>query len=341
MARIQGNPMMAARKAAGEVVKEVNDFTAEPVVSTVLHSELNKLWRAKILIDRATRPAKQGSTKNTLNPYEKVLKKGGAVNLLQPIYQDNQKRHEPQSPSVSENKANKVKKETESELKYLLSQGANISMISSNAYFAERNKLYTTQIQNARKKFSIGIFNTNTGEILKLQTMPKEVDFQGESTWAAIKSMGRNTPMYHFTGAESVIRMNVSWYCNDPKNPKEVVNNCRVLEAWSKSNGYTTAPPILKLFWGSNEAESLFDDQLFILTSATYVLSQWKNYAGNARMDRNTLNKLDIPVSDLASYDMNDPNLYPSVATQELEFKRVSSTNLVYPEIYNIKYVGK
>lgn len=62
--------------------------------------------------------------------------------------------------------------------------------------------------------------------------------------------MGRNVPMYHFTGAEDIIQFNVSWYCNDPENPEEVINKCRLLEAWSKSNGYQAAPPIVKIEWG-------------------------------------------------------------------------------------------
>ena len=58
----------------------------------------------------------------------------------------------------------------------------------------------------------------NPTQYITLQNRPPELDFRGETTWATIKSMGRNTPMYHFTGAEDIIQFNVSCYCNDQEN---------------------------------------------------------------------------------------------------------------------------
>lgn len=65
--------------------------------------------------------------------------------------------------------------------------------------------------------------------------------------------MGRNTPMYHYTGSEDIVQFNVSWYCDDPDNPAEVLTKCRLLESWSKSNAYQAAPPILQIQWGNSD----------------------------------------------------------------------------------------
>ena len=164
---------------------------------------------------------------------------------------------------------------------------------------------------------------------MELQTYPEKVSFQGESTWAVINSMGRNTPMYHFTGAESIIQLNISWYCDDPANPADVIAKCKLLEAWSKGNGYISAPPILKLNWGDSE---LFKDELFILTAATYELSNWRGSV--KQYDRKT-KELVLPTGYV------DTNLLPAMATQELIFRRVSATNLTHGDIISQELLNK
>lgn len=167
------------------------------------------------------------------------------------------------------------------------------------------------------------IFNINQSpyQYIELQNRPTSLDFRGETTWAVIKSMGRNLPMYHYTSAEDVIQMNISWYCNDPDNPAEVINKCRLLEAWSKANGYQSAPPVLKISWGAGN--DLFYSHHYILTSATYTLSNFT--AGSRSRNRN---KPDLNTNTTQKY------LYPYSATQELVFKRVSDHNLTHSEIY-------
>lgn len=166
------------------------------------------------------------------------------------------------------------------------------------------------------------IFNNSVSpyQYIELQNRPTQIDFMGESTWAVIKSMGRNTPMYHYTSAEEVIQMNISWYCNDPNNPGEVINKCRLLESWTKSNGYTNAPPILQIGWGSDG--DLFYGRYFILTSATYVLS---NFTSGARQ-RNLY-------KPLPTVPTQNKYLLPYTATQELVFKRIADHNLTHAEM--------
>lgn len=166
----------------------------------------------------------------------------------------------------------------------------------------------------------VRIYNmtVNPTQYITLQNRPPELDFRGETTWATIKSMGRNVPMYHFTGAEDIIQFNVSWYCNDPENPEEVINKCRLLEAWSKSNGYQASPPIVKIEWGDS---GIFDNHNYILTSATYTL---KNFQNGYRIR--------VPGKPAT---FGNGRLLPAAATQELIFKRVSAYNLSYGDFIN------
>lgn len=164
------------------------------------------------------------------------------------------------------------------------------------------------------------IFNNNVSpyQYIQLQNRPTKIDFMGESTWAVIKSMGRNLPMYHYTSAEEIIQMNISWYCNDPENPGEVINKCRLLESWTKADGYTLAPPVLQIGWGTDG--DLFYGRYFILASATYSLGNF-NAAARER------NRSGVNTATQQKY------LLPYTATQELIFKRVADHNLTHSEM--------
>ena len=160
--------------------------------------------------------------------------------------------------------------------------------------------------------------STDNGyQYITLQNRPPELEFQGETAWATIKSFGRNIPMYHFTGAEDKIQLQISWFCNDPERPWEVIQKCRLLEAWSKADGYYAGPPILQIDWGGS---GLFSNALFILTSANYILKNFRD----GYIDR----RLEKP-------EWVDGKLYPMAATQELVFNRVSGTNTLHSSIYD------
>lgn len=169
-----------------------------------------------------------------------------------------------------------------------------------------------------RYQNEVRIYNmsANPTQYITLQNRPPELDFRGETTWATIKSMGRNTPMYHFTGAEDIIQFNVSWFSTTLDNPEEVINKCRLLEAWTKANGYQAAPPIIQIEWGDS---GIFENHYYILTSATYTL---KNFQNGYRIR--------VPGKPAT---FGNGKLLPAAATQELIFKRVSAYNLSYGDL--------
>lgn len=202
--------------------------------------------------------------------------------------------------------------------------GNNQDIIDNREAKALESIDITTKAMQSKNQNKVIIYNLSSTpyQYIELQVRPQLLDFKGETTWASIKSMGRNTPMYHYTGAEDTLQFNTSWFRTDPNHPDEVVNKCRLLEAWSKADGYKAAPPVLMIQWGDDEADSLFKDHMYILISATYTL---KNFNDTSRIwDSN---------KKVPSDKLNDSKLYPSTATQELIFKRVSANNLGYSDI--------
>ena len=319
------NPVNAIGRTATGVISDLSQTFVDKNGGLV-QGDINKVWRAKILLDRLGGPA-TGRTlglskddadtgKSTIPnkvPNKKVNQPGGS-----PLPSQNEiLGYEWRSKLVNgELRPRVVDEETFERLKLDDSTHKTFKVSRTQA---ERKKLYDNVKGQHRNE--IIIFNLNgkneTYQYIKLQNRPPELEFQGETSWATIKSFGRNLPMYHFTGAEDKIQLQISWFCNDPKRPWEVVQKCRLLEAWSKSNGYVSGPPVLQIDWGGS---GLFDNAYFILTSATYVLKQFRNGYMNRR-------------SDTAVFE--DGKLYPMAATQELVFSRVSSTNPLHSTIYD------
>lgn len=247
-------------------------------ISPITTSYVNKLWRGAILLHRATHL-----------PHAKVKKVDPA------------KGH---NPLINEKKRNAQEKE----------QDNKFITFSTEPY---DNLVKEKKTGKGSNQIILYNLTSKPYEFIVIQNRPNRLEFKGETSWAAIKSMGRNTPMYHFTGAEDVIQFNISWFCDDPDHLDEVVNKCRFLEAWTKANGYQASPPVIQIQWGNSE---IFKDHYYILTSATYTLENFNDFIrvnGNERKDLKAA----------------DGQLLPSTATQELIFKRVSATNLSWNDI--------
>lgn len=295
----------------------VNDFTSDEHISTLLNSELNKAWRAKILLDRVTRIGPKDNPDKT-NPNKELSPKylkSSEGQLFKPLQK---------GKLVSENEW--WRQEAAKRLE------VDFNSDNDGTTKTRRNVLGGEDRASGKDPGNqIIVYNWSTSPVqyIIFQTVPKEIEFQNESNWAIINSMGRNTPMYHFTGAESVIQMNISWYCNDKANPQEVVTKCRLLEAWTKANAYKASPPLLKIQWGRSE---LFNNQFFVLTSATFKLANWR---AEAKIWDSKSKKYVMPEGYV------DPGMYPSTATQELIFRRVSATNLSYEDIIPESWVDK
>lgn len=174
-------------------------------------------------------------------------------------------------------------------------------------------------------KNNIIIINDNVSPPVSIviQNRPNEVTIDTQTNWVSVKSMGRNNPFMIYTGGEDTISFDISWYSSDPNNREDILTKCRLLESWSKANGYRQSPPILRISWGSS---GIFDNDLFILYSASYKLNNFQDrYSGNILNTENSFSR-DINKSI-------DLGLLPSIATQSLVFKKVTSKNLTHADI--------
>jgi len=269
-----------------KINSEIISITSKDKVTKITTGHANKLWRAAILLHRATHgPEASTFAKNGKDPAKT-------------------------SKNVLIKKADRNNKEKE----------ANAKVVRVNL----QPHTDLLKAKDAIPKNQIIIYNLTSKpyEYIVIQNRPNTVEFKGETTWATIKSMGRNTPLYHYTGSEDTVQFNISWFCTNQADNTEVVKKCRFLEAWSKSNGYQAAPPVLRIQWGAEDV--LFKNHLYILISATYTLENFNDCYRKVNGENITR-------------EVVDGKLLPSTATQELIFKRVSATNLAWNDILPMK----
>lgn len=246
-------------------------------VTEVLTSPLNKLWRAKILLNRKTSGMPQS------DPYTKGM------------------------PKVSP-PTNKEFQDAKKEEDFLAESSRHLNEDTPLSKIPKRQ--YNNQII---------LINPNTSPYTKIviQGMPTEVEVSPESNWAAVKSMGRNNPFMFYTGGEDTISFDISWY-SVQKDREDVLNKCKLLESWTRANGYKASPPTLFISWGSS---NLFKNDTFVLTSAKYTLTNFQN-ATRATRGKYTGNGEQI-----------DLKLLPNCAIQHLVFKKVTPDNSTHEQI--------
>lgn len=153
---------------------------------------------------------------------------------------------------------------------------------------------------------------------LTIQNTPQELEVEPEAAWAVLKSAGRNSPFLFYTGSEDKINLDITWF-NTGSNREEVLNKCRLLESWTKADGYSKSPPVLEIIWGNS---NMFFNHKFVLESAPYKLSNFQN----AYNKGNRVNP-----------DIVDLKLLPNTAEQKLSFIRISTTNLKHEDIIAIE----
>ena len=124
----------------------------------------------------------------------------------------------------------------------------------------------------------VAIINIDKGgrskglEIIKLPFVPKELSYNTESTFATIKPIGANNPRYHYTGSEDKLEFEIDWLSFD-EDRRDVITQCRKIEALSKADGYRNSPPRVLIQWG--KFGFLFEGIHFIVLSAPYRMTQF------------------------------------------------------------------
>lgn len=291
----------------GKAVGAVASVVTELEQGRIFNSPLNKLWRAKILINRATSPMPKDEAKasykvnDALNQHYARASSYSAAQQGQPWI--------------------RARKQVLSGLgekdRYI--QGTDYTSSNRNILNDKINKL--NQVDN-----QIQIINKHTSPptIITIQNRPNELNINPQSSWVAVKSMGRNNPFMMYTGGEDTISFDISWYVSDPNNRKEVITKCNLLKSWTKADGYIASPPTLNILWGTS---GLFDNDTFILESAPFILSHFQNASRILGRYNHLENGERIVAGDGEYNYLEDLHLYPNCATQTLTFKRVSATN--------------
>lgn len=296
----------------GKVGGKLTEKVVEIESAGIFTSPLNKLWRAKILLNRKTSPMpKDDQRKTTVANNDKNIHYAT---------EDSKSQAQKDNPWVAErHDANVIAKR----------EGRAVNHIGNN--FKIRTEQVSSEVNN-----QICIINKHTSPptVLTLQNRPPELNVTPGSTWVAVKSMGRNNPFMMYTGGEDTISFEISWFVSDPTNREEVITKCRLLESWTKADGYNYAPPTLKILWG---ASNLFLDDLFILESAPYKLTNFQNATRSSRYSHNELGQR----NPNSATEIIDLKLLPTCATQTLTFKRVSSTNRTHVDIISEEALKK
>lgn len=139
--------------------------------------------------------------------------------------------------------------------------------------WAERHKELTeAEPIKSFNKFdpALIIINLVTLEEIRLQFVPKILEYTPESNFVSLPSMGRNNPFYQYTGSEDILGFEIDWFF-ETEDTKDVLERCKKLEAMTKNNGYDMPPPLIKLLWNN----VLFNKTTWLMTSAKYTLSNW------------------------------------------------------------------
>lgn len=157
-------------------------------------------------------------------------------------------------------------------------------------------------------------FNEGYKKIV-LPFIPRELSWDVESSFVGIKPMGRNNPKYHYTGSEDRLEFEIDWHSFD-KNRDDVIKQCRNIEALSKGDAYNNPPHRVLLQWGNEDV--LFKDMIFLVTSASYKLSQF--------------NKSQLPKGG----SLQTTALLPRQATQRVTLVRITGGNLSFDEIIKV-----
>lgn len=175
-------------------------------------------------------------------------------------------------------------------------------------------------------KNEIIIVNDNISPYVSLviQNRPNELRITPQSTWVNIVSAGRNNPFMMYTGGEDTVSFDISWYASDPSHREEVIAKCKLLESWTRADGYRSSPPVLQIIWGQS---NIFKDQRFILESASYILTHFQD---KARQYQKKSDGSD-PYGEI-----QDLKLYPNYATQSLTFKKVTAGNTSHSDIIDL-----
>lgn len=272
-----------------------------------------KLWRYKLLMK-----GDNGMEKSDYSPRPNVSSiLSSALPLIKEAEFDRDNLHTTKTMSRAEQnspEANKIF------ARRAAARGSSDSFIPERKDYVKK-KFEALEKLTTRRKNEITIINPSVSpyQAIILQNRPNELVIEPKSNWATVNSFGRNNQFLMYVGGEDTISFDVSWFANDVNHRDEVIWKCKLLESWSKANGYIASPPLLNILWGTSDIFK--DTDYFILESAKYTLNNFQDQA------RKYGTWYDNPNEFL------DLGLIPYCAKQSLIFKRVTTENTTHEDI--------
>lgn len=150
--------------------------------------------------------------------------------------------------------------------------------------------------------------------IVSLQYTPTELEVTTSSQLKSVGVVGRNYPLYHYTGGEETLSFDIDWHDDSVNEQISTLRKCRLLEALSKADGYSGGPPYITIEWSEfphyrKADKKLLDNHVYVIQSADYKMSEFVYYRWKAYTDDK------VPAIN---------GMFPTQITQKLVLKRVA-----------------
>lgn len=103
-------------------------------------------------------------------------------------------------------------------------------------------------------------------ERLTIQFVPPELTITRNTKIGEVEVIGRNNPLYHYTGGSTKLDFDLEFYAEDDLQ-EEVIGKCKWIESLGYSQGFQQPPPKVKLVFGN-----IFRDELWTVANPSYKL---------------------------------------------------------------------
>lgn len=278
---------MAIRIPKIKILSTLTNFLPQPLQEDSV-DVAGKIYRAKILYDRNFRGFEKDTSGRLPNAYEHEATSTNRIGqkpYQREILTNRRGRTQdiPADSYTSETPGQRVVRSVEKDY---------VSIIDID---------YQPSEDDAKKYYSS----------LRLPFVPEVLNYNPQSNFVGLASFGRNNPYYHYAGSEDILTFTIDWF-SAVNNRTDVIFYCKWLESLTKGDGYDDTPHRVILSWGRENL--LFDNSIWLVTSAPYDLSQFIN-----------------------SYDKGGQNfkvgLLPQQAYQKVTLKRITENNRTTAEI--------
>lgn len=119
------------------------------------------------------------------------------------------------------------------------------------------------------------IVGVESGRRLDIQYIPLELAISRKPDITGVKIIGRNNPLYHYTGGEKTLRFSLDFHART-ESRQDVIESCEWLEGLTYNDGISSPVETVRLVFGR-----LFQrNEVWAVLSVDYKLSQFNKARG-------------------------------------------------------------